>query len=157
MASIRNFFKPGRETLLEHPREYIIFVRCGFKLIVTLISNLMTKRRTFPCRRRRRPEKTGSWKYSLKPAISLAYWFTDDGESYTKNQKRYNFLNTQYFIFDDQSRLVQALEDNFSGLMAATIQKDRSYYILYIRSKSTNRFVNLIRPYLNPCFDSKIQ
>ena len=86
MASIRNFFKPGRETLLEHPREYIIFVRCGFKLIVTLISNLMTKRRTFPCRRRRRPEKTSALKYSLKPPRSLAYWLMDDG-SYTSKKK----------------------------------------------------------------------
>ena len=41
--------RPGRETLLEHPREYRIFVavaprienRFGFKLMVTLISNSM--------------------------------------------------------------------------------------------------------------------
>ena len=39
----------------------------------------------------------------------------------------------------------------------ATIQKDRSNYMLYIRSKYTERFVNLIRPYIHPCFDYKIQ
>ena len=49
MASIRNFPRPGRETLLAHPRESRIFVGaalgidnlCGFALIVTLILNSM--------------------------------------------------------------------------------------------------------------------
>ena len=81
----------------------------------------------------------------------------DDGGNLPRNQRQYYFFSTQSFPKEDQEILLQALKDNFSGLMAATIQKDRSYYILYIRSKSTNRFVNLIRPYLNPCFDSKIQ
>ena len=33
----------------------------------------------------------------------------------------------------------------------------QAHYRLYIRLKSTERFVNLIRPYIHPCFDYKIQ
>ena len=50
MASIRNFLRPGRETLLVHiPKsrimvgvEPVIINVYGFKLIVTLSSNFMT-------------------------------------------------------------------------------------------------------------------
>ena len=56
---------------------------------------------------------------------------------------------------EDKKRLVQALEYNFE--ISATIQKDRSQYVLYIRAQSTNRFVNLISPYIHPCFYYKIQ
>ena len=59
------------------------------------------------------------------------------------------------YPFEDQQILVQALKDNFD--IETTIQKDHQYSTLYIRSKSTERFVNLIRPYLHPCFDSKIK
>ena len=78
----------------------------------------------------------------------------DDG-SYTSNKNRTYRFNTQSFPFGDQQRLIEALKMNFD--IDATIQKDRSNYMLYIRSKSTERFVNLIRPYIHPCFDYKIQ
>ena len=78
----------------------------------------------------------------------------DDGSSHTIKAKRYYVFSTQSFILEDQYRLVQALIHNFS--IDATIQKDRRYYKLYIRRQSTNRFVDLIRPYLHPCFDYKI-
>ena len=106
------------------------------------------------CRRKKRVPESIS---ELLTARALSYWFMDDGGNLPRNQRRYYFFSTQSFPLEDQEILLQALKDNFSGLMVATIQKDRSYYRLYIRSKSTNRFVNLIRPYLNPCFDSKIQ
>ena len=79
----------------------------------------------------------------------------DDGGNLPINQRRYYFFSTQSFPLEDQERLVQALKDNFD--IDATIQRHYSYYRLYIRSKSTNRLVDLIRPYIHPCFDSKIQ
>ena len=82
---------------------------------------------------------------------ALAYW--DDGDSYQKPRGRAYRFNTQSFTLEDQSILVQALRDNFEIL--ATIQKQRSHYILYIRSSSTQRFLDLIRP--APCFFYKIQ
>ena len=78
----------------------------------------------------------------------------DDGSYTSKKNRTYRF-NTQSFPFGDQQRLIEALKMNFD--IDATIQKDRSNYMLYIRSKSTERFVNLIRPYIHPCFDYKIQ
>ena len=61
----------------------------------------------------------------------------------------------QSFPFEDQEILLKALIKNFG--IHATIQKDRSRYMFRLRrrSKSTERFVNLIR--IHPCFDYKIQ
>ena len=54
----------------------------------------------------------------------------DDG-SYTSNNNRTYRFSTQRGSpaapFEDQSILIEALKDNFDGLMAATIQKDRSH------------------------------
>ena len=93
---------------------------------------------------------------------ALAYWFMDDGFQFnmTKNRRRYRYyaLSTNSFPLEDQKRLVQALKDNFS--IHTTIQKERFYPTLrwiYIRSESTNRFVDLIRSYIHRCFDYKIQ
>ena len=61
---------------------------------------------------------------------SVAYWFMDDGGNLPRNQRRYYFFSTQSFPKEDQEILLQALKDNFSGLMAATIQNDRRYYRL---------------------------
>ena len=79
---------------------------------------------------------------------ALAYWFMDDG-TYTFNRsqndpQRYYRFSTQSFPLEDQALLVQVLRDNFD--IDATIQKQRSQYLLYIRSKSTNRLVDWIRP-----------
>ena len=58
----------------------------------------------------------------------------DDGTYHTNKYGKRNYVfSTQSFPKEDQEILAQALKDNFSGLMAATIQKDRSYYKLYIR------------------------
>ena len=46
----------------------------------------------------------------------------DDGTALFRKAKRYYVFNTQSFIFEDQKRLVQALNDNFD--IDATIQKN---------------------------------
>ena len=98
-----------------------------------------------------------TYAHQLLTERGLAYWFMDDGDSYTKTRShlRYYRFNTQSFLLSDQERLVEALRDNFG--IHASIQKHYSYYTLYIRSSSTERFVNFIRPYIHPCFDYKIQ
>ena len=112
-------------------------------------------------RKKRVPENI----HELLTARADAYWFMDDGtcKSYKSKNRTYVF-NTQSFPKEDQApkptrspikKLIKALSNNFR--IHATIQKQRSYYILYIRSKSTNRFVDLISPYIPPCFDYKIQ
>ena len=79
----------------------------------------------------------------------------DDGNSYQNGRRRAYRFSTHSFPLKDQEILVQALKDNFD--IDATIQKQRSYYRLYIQSKSVQLFLELIRPYIHPCFDSKIQ
>jgi hypothetical protein len=86
-------------------------------------------------------------------ARGLAYWFMDDGCSFQIKQKCYLVFSTNSSSLADQQKLVEALRDRFE--ISATIQKHYSYYRLYIRSKSTERFVDLIG--IHPCFDSKIQ
>ena len=73
-----------------------------------------------------------TYAHQLLTERGLAYWFMDDGDSYTKTRShlRYYRFNTQSFLLSDQKRLVQALKDNFD--IDATIQKNHSYYILYI-------------------------
>ena len=79
----------------------------------------------------------------------------DDGYSFQNGRRRaYNF-STHSFPLKDQERLVQALKDNFD-IYSKALFLDATYK-LYIRSKSTNRFVDLIRPGLRPpCFAYKI-
>ena len=97
--------------------------------------------------------------HDLLTPRAVAYWFMDDGSCKPIKYKNRTYINytfsTQSFPLEDQKRLVQALQDNFS--IAATIQKNHPYYRLYIRSKSTERFVELIRPYIHPCFSYKIR
>ena len=79
---------------------------------------------------------------------ALAYWFMDDGSYRTIKAKRYYVFSTQSFILEDQSRLVQALINRLRR--QATIQK----FEVYIRKPCLHPLsVNLIRPYIHPCFD----
>ena len=158
------------KTLLERLHKYGVFagVALGtdnlydFKLIVTLISNFMIKffiqsmNTTVVEEKKGRSGPVPENISDLLTPRSVAYWFMDDGgcKSYKSKNRAYRF-STHSFPFEDQKRLIQALQDNFS--IAATIQNERSHYRLYIRSSSTQRFLDLIRPYIHPCFDYKIQ
>ena len=77
----------------------------------------------------------------------------DDG-TYAKraHHRIYRFL-THSFPLSDQEILVKVLRDNF-GIEAT---KDRAYYMLSVIGESNQKLVDLIRPYINPCFDYKIQ
>ena len=102
-------------------------------------------------RKKRVPHNIGEF----LTARGLAYLFMDDGSALFRKARRYYVFNTHSFPIEDQEILVHALKANFE--IDATIQKHYSYYMLYIRSKSTERFVDLIRPYIHPCFSYKIQ
>ena len=164
MASIRNFFKPGRDTLLEHPREYIIFVRCGFKLIVTLISNFMTKRRTFSIQPM--PPKAAAGKNECLKIFIKASKITRllvHGRWLLYVQKKSN-LQVFNALFDlrrstSLSRLIKtctSFKQQFFRPNGSYYSKAHYIFRLRRQSKQTQRFVNLICPYIHPCFDSKI-
>ena len=93
-------------------------------------------------------------------ARAVAYWFADDGEAVPVRAIQKAPFCSQSFPKEDHDKLIKALSHNFD--IHATIQKPPSGWVAkpqYIRSKSAQRFVDLITPYihLHPCFSYKIQ
>ena len=69
--------------------------------------------------------------FTLKPTRGLAYWFIDDGSS-SNNNRTYRFSTQSFQVPKGPASFlgpinIEALKDNFDGLMAATIHKHRSY------------------------------
>ena len=82
--------------------------------------------------------------------LSLAVWFMDDGS------KTYSsvYLNSQQFNLDEQIRLIDILNNQFS--IEATLNKDKIYYRIRIRSQSIKRFIKLVEPFVLKEFRYKI-
>ena len=85
----------------------------------------------------------------LKPLI-MAIWFMDDGN------KTYNalYLNTQQFDLDSQCKLINQLFDQWS--IEATLNKDKIYYRIRIRTSSTPKFKKIIQSFVLPMFYYKL-
>lgn len=80
---------------------------------------------------------------------SLAYWFMDDGSC---DRKGHSFIiNTQCFDRDNLQEFIDYLYEKFN--LEFTIKKDKS---LYLRHKSNETFINLIKPYLTEDMQYKI-
>ena len=90
----------------------------------------------------------------LLTARALAYWLMDDGHSDQNGRRRAYRFSTHSFPLKDQEILVQALKDNFD-IYSKALFLDATYR-LYIRSKSAQLFINLVHPYIHPCFAYKI-
>lgn len=73
---------------------------------------------------------------------SLAYLFMDDGNI---NGKTVN-LNLQSFSKEDLNKFILFLKDKFNLLW--TIQKNKTYYRLYLKKISISCFIELISPYI---------
>ncbi len=83
-------------------------------------------------------------------ALSLAVWFMDDGsKSYSSV-----YLNTQQFNLDEQIRLIDILENQFG--IEATLNKDKIYYRIRIRSQSIKILIKLVEPFVLKEFRYKI-
>jgi len=75
--------------------------------------------------------------------LALAVWFMDDGS----RSRSSVYLNTQQFVRQDQERLIHAL----TALgVKSTLNRDKSYERIRIRTKSIGRFVSLIAPHMLP-------
>jgi len=74
----------------------------------------------------------------------------DDGSVWDSQM----YLHTQGFVFSDQELLRDVLKEKFG--IRTNIHKDKTYYKLYIVTDSTSLFVNLIKPYILPCFEYKL-
>ena len=82
--------------------------------------------------------------------LSLAVWFMDDGS------KTYSsvYLNTQQFNLDEQMQLIDILRNQFG--IESTLNKDKIYYRIRIRSKSIKIFINLVEQFVLKEFRYKI-
>lgn len=81
---------------------------------------------------------------------SLAYWFMDDGNL---QESGFSF-STHGFSYKDNQLLQNALKINFN--LIVIIRKDKNYYRLYINSDCKELFINLVKPYILPCFLYKL-
>ncbi|MBU2578231.1 hypothetical protein KKA69_05410 [Patescibacteria group bacterium] len=83
-------------------------------------------------------------------ALSLAVWFMDDG---CKSRSSI-YLNTQQFSKTEQLRLIGFLRNQFD--LKATLNKDKKYFRIRIRTGSIKKFVELVEKFILPEFRYKL-
>lgn len=101
-----------------------------------------------------------SIKKLLTNSLSLAIWYQDDGTLDCRSKYHYNAVFATYcFSFNDCVLLAKALKKNFSleARVCKCRMRGKLRFKLYIVSSSMNRFVKLVRPYVNKCFKYKIR
>lgn len=96
----------------------------------------------------------------LNHPLTLAVWYQDDGTLDCRDKYHYNALfATHCFSFRECVLLAKTLEANF-GLDVRVCKcrmRGKLRFRLYIVSRSMDRFINLVKPYINPCFAYKIR
>ena len=102
------------------------------------------------------PENIGS---VLNDPLSLAVWFMDDGSIDYRLHDHYAFrIATYSFSLRENSLLCKALDSNFG--ISATTQKstmrNKVYYRIHIGKKGRDRFLSLIKPFMQPCLSHKL-
>ena len=82
--------------------------------------------------------------------ISLAVWYMDDGSRCSKDNV---YLNTQQFSKDDQYKLLE-----FLGKMglSGTLNKDKQYYRIRLKTSSIPKLFGIIKKYIIPSMKYKI-
>ena len=75
-------------------------------------------------------------------ALVLAVWFMDDG---CKSRSSI-YLNTQQFLKEEQLFLIDLLYKQFG--IESTLNKDKIYSRIRVRTKSVKRFINLVEPFV---------
>jgi hypothetical protein len=78
--------------------------------------------------------------FSLTP-ISLAVWYMDDGSK----SRHACYLNTQKLDLSSQKNLIEALKK--MGIKSS-LNRDKSYYRIYIATTSVPRLCQAIHPYI---------
>ena len=98
------------------------------------------------------------WRFLTHP-MALAVWYMDDGSvDFRKKYHKNATLATFCFGYRECEYLRNAMRDNFSLAVSIhkTTMRGKEYFRLYIRSESMNRFFDLIRKYIRPCYSYKI-
>lgn len=92
--------------------------------------------------------------------LSLAVWYMDDGNLDFRDRYHCNATFATYgFDYKGCSTLVEVLRKNFGieSRIHKTTMRNKVYFRLYITSKSTNAFMDLIKPYMHTCFSYKLK
>jgi len=95
----------------------------------------------------------------LIDSLSLAVWYMDDGCLDFREKDHCNAtLATFSFSKEECELLAKTLFTNFNLLIKVhkNTMRGKPYFRLYVTSKSMDRFVNLIRPFILPCFSYKL-
>lgn len=95
----------------------------------------------------------------LTEPLSLAIWYMDDGSLDRRDKYHLNStIATFCFSYMDCELLASTLKDNFGVEVRVhkSTMRGRERYRLYIVSESMERFMRIIRPYIQPCFMYKI-
>lgn len=83
-------------------------------------------------------------------ALSLAIWFMDDGSK----SRSAIYLNSQQFSVDEQKKLIFILKNQFG--LNSTLNKDKIYFRIRVRSESSKKMVEIIEKYILPDFRYKL-
>jgi len=83
-------------------------------------------------------------------SLIMAVWFMDDG---SKTYKTY-YLNTQGFDYLSQKRLIETLKKEYG--IESSLNRDKIYYRIRIRTGSADRFRRIINPYIVPTMRYKL-
>ena len=92
--------------------------------------------------------------------LTLAVWYQDDGTLDCRSKYHYNALfATHCFSFSECVLLAKTLKLNFDlDVSVCKCQmRGKIRYRLYVKSKSMERFINLVKPFINPSFNYKIR
>ena len=82
--------------------------------------------------------------------LILSVWFMDDG---SKSRNSF-YLNTQQFSFGGQLLLVSCLRRDLQ--IKSSLNKDKQYFRIRIKTESANKFRKIVSSYLLPCFKYKL-
>lgn len=87
--------------------------------------------------------------------FGLLLWWLDDGCLFVKDSKRFGYLNTQGFTYEENILIKNMFKDRFD--IELNIHKDNSgfenckhktYYRLYFNATNFRKFIDIVRPYL---------
>lgn len=91
--------------------------------------------------------------------LSLAIWHMDDGCLDFRIKEHCNATFATFsFLKRDCEFLAKTMLTNFNLLIKVhkNSMRGKLYYRLYVASKSMNQFINLIQPFILPCFFYKL-
>ena len=95
----------------------------------------------------------------LTDPISVAVWYQDDGTLDRRARYHWNVrLATYCFPYEDCVLLKEILKKNF-GLEVSICRcamRNKVYYQLYVPTKSMERFMEVVRPFIHENYAYKI-